>query len=51
MLKRFLTFEEAIASPSFGLMNRQRLTIVRDHIFGALQQSLAMLDEEARDAE
>jgi len=51
MLKRFLTFEEAIGSLDFGLMNRQRLTIVRDHVFGAVQQSLAMLNEEALDAE
>jgi len=51
MLKRFLTFEEAIASSHFGLMNRQRLRIVRDHVFGALQQSLAMLNQEAVHAE
>ena len=51
MLKRFLTFEEAIASADFGLMNRQRLKIVRDHVFGAVQQSLAMLNREALDAD
>ena len=51
MLKRFLTFEEAIASSDFGLMNRQRLKIVRDHVFGAVQQSLAMLNQEALDAD
>jgi hypothetical protein len=39
MLKEFLTFEEALASPNFGLMSRQRLKLVREQVFGALQQS------------
>lgn len=51
MLRSFLTFEEALASADFGLMNRQRLKLVRDHTFGALQQSLRPTVEEALHAE
>jgi hypothetical protein len=47
MLGKFLTFEEALASPDFGLMNRQRLQLVRDRVFGALQQLLRSAFEEA----
>jgi hypothetical protein len=51
MLKRFLTFDEAIASSELGLMNRQRLKIIRGHVFGALQHALATLNQEAVHAE
>ncbi len=47
MLGKFLTFEEALASADFGLMNRQRLTLVRARVFGALQQLLRSAFEEA----
>lgn len=36
MLDRKLTFEEAIASPEFGLMAKQRLAMVKRHIFEQL---------------
>jgi hypothetical protein len=49
MLGKFLTFEEALASAEFGLMNRQRLQLVRDRVFGALQQLLRSAFEEAVD--
>ena len=50
MLNGFLTFEEALLSAEFGLMNRQRLKLVRDRVFGALQDSLRVAFEEAADA-
>ncbi len=40
MLKRHLTFAEAIASPDFPIMARQRLTKVRQHIFTQLEAAL-----------
>jgi hypothetical protein len=51
MLKRFLTFDEAIASSSFGLMSRQRLKLVREQVFGALWQSFAAIAKEEVDAD
>jgi hypothetical protein len=47
MLKEFLTFEEALASAGFGLMSRQRLKLVREQVFGSLQESLRPAFEEA----
>ena len=46
MLKEFLTFGEALASPNFGLMSRQRLKLVREQVFGALQQSFTAITRE-----
>jgi len=51
MLRNFLTFEEALRSADFGLMNRQRLKLVRDYTFAALQQSLTPEVQEAVHAE
>jgi hypothetical protein len=36
MLERKLTFAEAVASPEFGLMAKQRLAMVRRAMFGQL---------------
>ena len=51
MLTRFVTFEEALGSFEFGLMNRQRIKMVRDRLFGSLHESLQFALEEAQDAE
>lgn len=37
MLQKRLTFDEAIASPSKTIMTRQRLKIIRDRLFGQLE--------------
>ena len=51
MLQRFLTFEEAIRSPDFGLMTRQRLKMVQRRIFGELQHALPTEIPEAMHAQ
>ena len=51
MLGKFLTFEQALGSPDFGLMNRKRLQLVRDRIFGSLQRLLCSAVEESADEE
>lgn len=38
MLERFLTFESAIQSAEFGLVSKQRLTVVRRDVFEQLDQ-------------
>ena len=40
MMKRHLTFEEAIAAPGFSIMARQRLTQVRREIFTQMEGAL-----------
>ncbi len=40
MMKRHLTFAEAIASPDFPIMARQRLTKVQQDIFAQLEGAL-----------
>jgi hypothetical protein len=42
MLQKYLTFEAAIRSDQFGLVSKQRLTVVRRDLFGQLD-SLAMM--------
>ncbi len=41
MLKKRLTFDEALALPEYGIMDRQRLTIARKKIFEAISLSEA----------
>jgi len=43
LLERHLTFEDAAADKSLGLMNRRRLSIIRDNLFGELDESLREL--------
>jgi len=40
MLRAFVTFDGAMKSPDFFLMTKQRLKMVRDHVFGSLERAL-----------
>jgi len=51
VLKRFLTYEEAIRQDHFFIIARQRIKNMRDHLFASLQEAVPLCEPPQRQPE